>query len=452
MQGVVQRVRPAASLILTALVAVLVAVPAAALGASVPAPNHVSAKAAGSTTIVVRWRRPARHGLRVWLTVAGRIVRPPASSTSVRVGHLRAAHRYVVLIRECAKPSLLDRSSHRCPHPRRRPVRLRVWRRQQRQRHHRGQQQPGRLGHAVAGVAVEPRPDDRHPGRARHCADDRRLSRLPRRQPLEPGHLGAARRPALARRGFGRWPATCTPTSAPASTATTGSRSPSSRRASRSCRSRSASLRRRGRPRALPNPGQRARSRAARPATATATCWSLQQGVVHALRAVQRVPGGGRRWARGLRRGVRPALERAAPRRLDAAPTPPACRSSPGWRAPTRRRRGRSTTRCASRSAHPARLRLSRRATSRPRAGRVAAADGDARPPQGELQHRRLPRPGTGDPQRAQDLRHDPRRQRLELVHLRHARPAWYDDDLDQLKRVPGTAFEVVNAGAVTTG
>ncbi len=30
--------------------------------------------------------------------------------------------------------------------------------------------------------------------------------------------------------------------------------------------------------------------------------------------------------------------------------------------------------------------------------------------------------------------------------------PAWSDDDLDQLKHVPGTAFEVVNAGTVTTG
>jgi hypothetical protein len=114
----VQRVRPAASLILTALVAVVVAVPAAAVGAAVPAPNHVSAKAAGSTTIVVRWHRPARHGLRVRLTVAGRIVRPPAGATSVRIGHLRAAHRYVVLGRECAK--------HRCSTARRVVVRTRA--------------------------------------------------------------------------------------------------------------------------------------------------------------------------------------------------------------------------------------------------------------------------------------------------------------------------------------
>ncbi len=83
-----------------------------------PAPSHVSAKATGSTTIVVRWNRPARHGLRVRLTVAGRTVRPPAGATSVRVGHLRAARRYVVLIRECAK--------HRCSTARRIVVRTRA--------------------------------------------------------------------------------------------------------------------------------------------------------------------------------------------------------------------------------------------------------------------------------------------------------------------------------------
>ena len=30
--------------------------------------------------------------------------------------------------------------------------------------------------------------------------------------------------------------------------------------------------------------------------------------------------------------------------------------------------------------------------------------------------------------------------------------PCWDDDDLDQLKRVPGTAFEAVETGAVITG
>jgi hypothetical protein len=30
--------------------------------------------------------------------------------------------------------------------------------------------------------------------------------------------------------------------------------------------------------------------------------------------------------------------------------------------------------------------------------------------------------------------------------------PRWSDDDLDQLKRVPGTAFEVVRAGPLHRG
>ena len=57
---------------------------------------------------------------------------------------------------------------------------------------------------------------------------------------------------------------------------------------------------------------------------------------LHAVRAVRRAPVGERHLARGLGRDLRPVLERPAARRLDVAPTPPACRSCPASCAGTR--------------------------------------------------------------------------------------------------------------------
>jgi len=93
----VRRVRPAASLVLLALVAA--AVPARA-GSTPAAPRHVRATATG-TTIVVRWTRPAHRGLRIRLTVAGRTVRAKAGATSLRIAHLHAGRTYTLLVRAC---------------------------------------------------------------------------------------------------------------------------------------------------------------------------------------------------------------------------------------------------------------------------------------------------------------------------------------------------------------
>ena len=49
-------------------------------------------------------------------------------------------------------------------------------------------------------------------------------------------------------------------------------------------------------------------------------------------------------------------------------------------------------------------------------------------------------------------LRPDRRRQRQQLVLPGCTQPGWNDDDLDQLKSIPGTAFEVVDTGPVQTG
>ena len=54
----------------------------------------------------------------------------------------------------------------------------------------------------------------------------------------------------------------------------------------------------------------------------------------------------------------------------------------------------------------------------------VAAADGPARPTQGDLRHVELLTAGAGHRGRAQALRDDPGRQRLALVHQRHERSA----------------------------
>ncbi len=109
-----RRVRPAASLVLVALAAA--ATPAFAAAVRAPAaPTHVRATASG-TTIVVRWQRPSHHGLRIRLTVAGHTLHPKASATSARVAHLRTGHTYTILVRVC--------SAHRCSTARRARVRI----------------------------------------------------------------------------------------------------------------------------------------------------------------------------------------------------------------------------------------------------------------------------------------------------------------------------------------
>ena len=61
----------------------------------------------------------------------------------------------------------------------------------------------------------------------------------------------------------------------------------------------------------------------------------------------------------------------------------------------------------------------------------------------------RLParQPVAADLRGALPLRHDRRRQRLQLVLHRRPDAAWDDDDLNRLKDVPGSAFVVVDLG-----
>ena len=74
----------------------------------------------------------------------------------------------------------------------------------------------------------------------------------------------------------------------------------------------------------------------------------LRAGHVRPVRAVRAVP---LRCGLGGRRGARFDLTRTrCGRSAGRAPTPPACRSCPGWCATTRWRRARSATRSASRS------------------------------------------------------------------------------------------------------
>jgi hypothetical protein len=103
----VPRVRPAALLTLAALAC---AAPAAFAARPPAAPSHVRATASG-TTVTVRWKRPAHHGLRIRLTVAGHTLRPKAAATSARIAHLKAGRTYTILVRTCGP--------HRCSAARR---------------------------------------------------------------------------------------------------------------------------------------------------------------------------------------------------------------------------------------------------------------------------------------------------------------------------------------------
>ena len=172
--------------------------------------------------------------------------------------------------------------------------------------------------------------------------------------------------------------------------------------------------------------------------------------LLQALRALQSRPQG-RRLEGRLGRGVRPAQQRAAARRLDLgrrgrAADLPAARALPGGRA-----KARSNTRCGS----PCRAR--QRGYIHPathfaleQLGSVAAADGPAAAPEGGLQPRRLQRPGARDPAGAQALRADRRRQRLAVVHHRRAvAELGRRRASNTLKQVPGSAFEAVDTGPI---
>ena len=104
-------------------------------------------------------------------------------------------------------------------------------------------------------------------------------------------------------------------------------------------------------------------------------------------------------------------------------PTPPGCRSWPGWSA-TRRWPGPDRP-CDPGHRRPEPGQLPVAGPPPGRAGRrVAAADGPAAAAEGQCRHRRLPRPGQGDPAGHADLWADRGRQRLVGVHRRCARRA----------------------------
>ena len=77
------------------------------------------------------------------------------------------------------------------------------------------------------------------------------------------------------------------------------------------------------------------------------------------------------------------------------------------------------------------------------------AADGAAPPAEGELRPLAVHRPGARHPRSAEEVRDDRRRQRLDWFITGAADPRWNDDDLNQLKTVPGSAFEAVDTGPV---
>ena len=255
--------------------------------------------------------------------------------------------------------------------------------------------------------------------------------------------------PRLRRATSRRCRATCIPTSARAATATTASRS-------RSCRASAAGadpvhrLRRRERSRPVPGAARRARRGRQRPRT----CSSCSRGRASSTsssapsapgRAGTRTPARCSTCART--RSARPAGRR---------PTRPGCRSSRALA-----RSGPDPPRAAlHRAAHAARLRRTRRATSRrthtnPTSRRWGCASGCA-----PTTTSRLPRAGADDPQGAADLRDDRRRQRVQLVHLRRAgpalgrrrpRPAQAGPGQRLRGRPPGAVAHAARPGASTT-
>ena len=158
----------------------------------------------------------------------------------------------------------------------------------------------------------------------------------------------------------------------------------------------------------------------------------------------------GTRLGSRLGRGVQPAQQRAAPGRLDLGRRRrPA--DLPAARALSEVRAGRDRTRAArDRPAHAARLHPPGDAP------RLLEQLDPSLPPMGlrlrlkaSFDLARLPRPGARHPASAEALRPDRRRQRLAVVHHRRPDPRWNDEDLDQLKSVPGSAFEASARGPI---
>ena len=202
-------------------------------------------------------------------------------------------------------------------------------------------------------------------------------------------------------------------------------------------------VRRRERRRPVPDPARRAgggrlgRPRARAPA-----------GQLPPLRALSRASRG-RRLGGRLGRGLRPALQRAAARHAGRRPTPRACRSCRASCAATRWRRARSATPCGS----PCRTR-SARSSTRPRTTapartrttrRWACACGCA--PTSTSR-----RTAAGPASILTALK------RYGLIvadqgsgwYITGANDTgWDDEDLEQLKRVPGSAFEAVETGPI---
>jgi hypothetical protein len=72
-----------------------------------------------------------------------------------------------------------------------------------------------------------------------------------------------------------------------------------------------------------------------------------------------------------------------------------------------------------------------------------------ARAPQGERRHLRLSAPGAHRAPGVEDVRDDPRRQRIELVHQRRARPALVERRAALARRHQGSDFEVVDTSSL---
>jgi len=152
----------------------------------------------------------------------------------------------------------------------------------------------------------------------------------------------------------------------------------------------------------------------------------------------------------GRRRRARCSTSRRTPcaRRAGRRPTPPGCRSSPDSCATTRWRAATSTTRCASR------CRASQRAYLHPATHWASSSTDPNLPPMG-LRFRL---------QASFDVSSYTGQARVVLNAMKKygmivadngsnwfisgaADTRWNDDDLNQLKQVPGSAFEVVNTG-----
>ena len=165
-------------------------------------------------------------------------------------------------------------------------------------------------------------------------------------------------------------------------------------------------LRRRERPRPVPDPVRRPDRGRRRTPTAIATSSSSTRDAAGSTSCSPPTPAGRRRVARRLRRGLRPALERAAARRLDLGrrrrPADPA-RPRPLRRGRRRRDRPRDPLH---RTRTPKRLRLAGPPPGRqPSTDAEPAADGPVVPPQGRLRRAGLSAEAPGHPPGHEDLR-----------------------------------------------